>query len=382
MADIPRSSPTGLGAGAGTRFGSGWISGVLGIVFSALAGGGVLCLLFPSWLTTPDARRLYPLDVVRFLIYAFLVAGFGLGTLSVLLRRSKGLGVSALALAAVTTLLGGSTTKVGTLDGGPPGYVGLDWFLLNVLVLSLIFIPMERAFARLRAQPIFRFGWRTDLTHFAMSHLLLQAIVLLTLVPATVLFAWAVWPGLQRAVQAQPLILQFVEIVVVADLAEYVVHRTFHGVPWLWRFHAIHHSAQAMDWLAGSRLHLLDIVVTRGLSFVPLYLLGFSAPALYAYLVFVSFHAVFIHANVRFRFKPIEWLVVTPRFHHWHHADAPEAVDTNFAIHLPVIDRLFGTCYFPDGRWPDAYGIRGDSVPDGWLRQLGWPFRRARPVVS
>ena len=109
----------------------------------------------------------------------------------------------------------------------------------------------------------------------------------------------------------------------VADLAEYVVHRTFHGVPWLWRFHAIHHSAQAMDWLAGSRLHLLDIVVTRGLSFVPLYLLGFSPPALYAYLVFVSFHAVFIHANVRFRFKPIEWLVVTPRFHHWHHADAP-----------------------------------------------------------
>ena len=189
MADIPRSSPTRLGAGAGTRFGSGWISGVLGIVFSALAGGGVLCLLFPSWLTTPDARPLYPLDVVRFLIYAFLVAGFGLGTLSVLLRRSKRLGVSALALAAVTTLLGGSTTKVGTLDGGPPGYVGLDWFLLNVLVLSLIFIPMERAFARLRAQPIFRFGWRTDLTHFAMSHLLLQAIVLLTLVPATVLFA-------------------------------------------------------------------------------------------------------------------------------------------------------------------------------------------------
>src|SRR4030095_16434384 len=132
-----------MGRGAGTRFGSGWISGVRGIVFSALAGGGVLCLLFPSWLTRPVSRPLYPLDVVRFLIYAFLVAGFGLGTLSVLLRRSKVLGVSALALATVTTLLGGSTTKVGALDG-TPAYVGLDWFLLNVLVLSLIFIPMER----------------------------------------------------------------------------------------------------------------------------------------------------------------------------------------------------------------------------------------------
>ena len=155
-----------LGAGAGTRFGSGWISGVLGVVFSALAGGGVLCLLYPSWLTTPNARGFYPLDVVRFLIYAFLAAGFGLGTLSLLLRRSKVLGVSALALATLTTLLGGSAARVGALDD-TPAYVGLDWFLLNVLVLSLIFIPLERVFGRLRTQPIFRFGWRTDLTHFA-----------------------------------------------------------------------------------------------------------------------------------------------------------------------------------------------------------------------
>ncbi len=363
-----------LGRGAGTRFGSGWISGVLAVVFAALAAGGVLCLRFPAVLTMPDARGYYPLDVVRFLIYACLVAGFGLGTLSILLRRSKSLGVSALGLATVATLLGGSRAEIGRL-GDSAVYAGLDWFLLNVLVLALLFVPLERAFGRLREQPIFRPQWRTDLVHFAMSHLLVQATVLLTLAPATLLFAWAVRPALQRAMQAQPLVVQFVEIVVVADLAEYVVHRAFHRVPWLWRFHAIHHSAQAMDWLAGSRLHLLDIVVTRGLSFVPLYLLGFSPPALYAYLVFVSFHAVFIHANVRFRFRPIEWLVVTPRFHHWHHAAAPEAVDRNFAVHLPVIDRLFGTSYFPEGRWPDAYGLDGPPVPDGWVRQLLWPLR-------
>jgi lathosterol oxidase len=369
-------SATGLGRGAGTRFGSGWISGVLAVILAALAAGGVLCLRFPALLTMPDARGYYPLGVVRFLIYACLIAGFGLGTLSALLRRSKALGVSALLVAAVATVLGGSGAEVGSLAASP-AYAGLDWFLLNVLVLALIFVPMERAFARLRTQPIFRAEWRTDLTHFAMSHLLVQVTVLLTLAPATLLFAWAARPGLQRAIQAQPLLVQFVEIVIVADLAEYVVHRAFHRVPWLWRFHAIHHSARAMDWLAGSRLHLVDIVVTRGLSFVPLYVLGFSPPALYAYLVFVSFHAVFIHANVRFRFRPIEWLVVTPRFHHWHHAAAPEAVDRNFAVHLPVIDRLFGTSYFPDGRWPDAYGVAGPPVPDGWLRQLLWPFRLA-----
>jgi len=350
---------------------------VLAVTFAALAGGGVLCLLFPWLLTTPDARGHYPLGVVRFLIYAFLVAGFGLGTLSTLLRRSKRLGLTALALATAATLLGGSTAEVGDA-GGAAGYLGLDWFLLNVLVLALLFVPMERLFARLPAQPIFRSGWRTDLAHFAVSHLLVQITVLLTLAPAALFFAWAVRPALQRAVQSQPLILQVVEIVVVADLAQYVVHRAFHRVPWLWRFHEIHHSARALDWLASARLHLVDIVVTRGLSFVPLYVLGFSAPAVYAYLVFVSFHAVFIHANVRFRFRPLERLLVTPRFHHWHHA-AAEAVDRNFAIHLPVIDRLFGTAYFPDGRWPDAYGLAGDPVPDGWFRQLLSPFRPPSP---
>jgi lathosterol oxidase len=366
----------GLGRGVGTRFGSGWISGVLGVVLSALAAGGVLCLRFPALLTTPDARGYYPLGVVRFLIYACLAAGFGLGTLSILLRRGKALGATALLLATGATLLGGSSAEIGSLEGWRV-YAGLDWFLLDVLVLGLIFVPLERAFGRLREQPIFRPQWRTDLVHFAMSHLLVQATVLLTLAPATLLFAWAVRPALQHAVQAQPLVVQFLEIVLVADLAQYAVHRAFHRVPWLWRFHAIHHSAQAMDWLAGSRLHLLDIVVTRGLSFVPLYLLGFSPPALYAYLLFVAFHAVFIHANVRFRFGVLERVVVTPRFHHWHHARSPEAVDKNFAVHCPWIDRLFGTSHVPDGRWPEAYGVEGAPVPDGWLRQLLWPLRPA-----
>src|SRR5215813_3206611 len=68
-----------------TRFGRGFISGVFAVALSALGLGGVLCLRFPSLLTTPDARALYPLDLVRFLIHLLLVAGFGLGVLSVVL---------------------------------------------------------------------------------------------------------------------------------------------------------------------------------------------------------------------------------------------------------------------------------------------------------
>jgi lathosterol oxidase len=129
-----------------------------------------------------------------------------------------------------------------------------------------------------------------------------------------------------------------------------------------------------MDWLAGSRLHLVDVVVTRATSFVPLFLAGIGGPALVAYLVFVSFQAVFLHANLRFRFGALRWLLATPEFHHWHHAREP--VDKNFAVHLPCIDRIFGTAWLPGG-FPTTYGLAGETVPEGWLRQLRWPFRSA-----
>jgi lathosterol oxidase len=369
---------TGIGRGAGRRFGSGWISGALAVTGGALGLGGVLCLLFPDWLTTPEARAHYPVGLLRALVHAMLVIGVGLGALSAVLRRRKILGLTGLGLATTGALLGGAGVEI---DGAVTGTasLGLDWFLLDLFVLALLFVPLERLFARRADQPIFRAGWTTDLAHFAASHLLVQVTVALTLLPAAVFFRWAVSPPLQKWVAAQPLLLQVVEVVLVADLAQYGVHRAFHAVPWLWRVHAVHHSSRTMDWLAGSRLHLADVVVTRGLSFVPLYVLGFAPAAVYAYLLFVSFHAVFIHANVRFRLRPVEPLLVTPRYHHWHHAAHPEAVDRNFAVHVPAIDWLFGTRHLPADRWPDAYGIAGHPVPADYWRQLTWPFRR-RPA--
>ncbi|HYB41892.1 MAG TPA: sterol desaturase family protein [Candidatus Methylomirabilis sp.] len=356
-----------------TRFGSGWISGVLSVFLGALGLGGVLCLLFPGELTTPQVRDALPVPVARALIHVVLVAGFGLGFLSALLRRRKILGLSGAALATVATLLGG--WKVPLPDSVHSShYLGLDWFLLNLLLMALIFVPIESLFARLKDQGIFRPAWRTDLAHFFVSHLLVQVSVFLTLMPAQVFFGWAVSQRLQQAVAGQPYLLQFLAIVLVADLSEYWIHRAFHRVPLLWRFHAVHHSAEYMDWLAGSRLHLVDIVVTRGLTFVPLFVLGFAKPPIFAYLVFVSFHAVFIHANVNFRFGWLRALIVTPQFHHWHHSAAPEAVDKNFAVHLPWLDRLFGTHLLPGDRWPAQYGIAGHPVPDGYLHQLLYPL--------
>ena len=361
--------------GYDTRFGRGWISGVCAVALAALGAGAVLCLHLPDVLTTPEARAVYPMALIRFLIHLVLVAGFGLGVLSVVLSRRVTLGATAVALTVAAVLLGGSQVEVeGPISSAR--YVGFDWFLLNIFVLALVFVPLEVLWARRPEQGVFRPGWLTDLLHFAVSHLLVQLTVLLTLVPAAVFFRWAVDARVQAAIAAQPFLLQFVEIVLVADLAEYAIHRLFHAVPWLWKFHAVHHSSRALDWLAGSRIHLVDAVITRAVAFVPLYVLGFAPGPVYAYLVFVAFHAVFVHANVRFTFGRLARFIGTPRFHHWHHSAQPEAVDKNFAIHLPIIDRLFGTYYMPEGQWPAAYGIAGDPVPDAYGRQLVYPFTR------
>lgn len=359
------------------RFGTGWISGVLAVVLGVLSVAAVLCLHFPQWLTVPELRSRYPLDLVRLAIDLAILATLALAGLSLLLRRKKALGVAGLALATLALALGAGGVEI-ERPGESAVYIGLDWFVLGVLSTAALFVPLERAFALRREQGPFRRGWLTDTQYFFMSHALVQLMSVLVLAPAVALGDALAVPAMQRAVQSLPLLVQFALCVLLADLAQYWVHRAFHAVPWLWRFHEVHHSAERMDWIAGSRLHLVDVVVTRGLVLLPLIVAGFDQRAVFAYLALVSFHAVFIHANFAPRARWLERWIAMPRFHHWHHAIDKAAVDRNFAVHLPMLDRWFGTHYLPGDAWPQGYGVPGVHAPDGYVRQLVWPLRRRK----
>jgi lathosterol oxidase len=261
---------------------------------------------------------------------------------------------------------------------GSAVYLGLDWFVLGVLSTAAIFVPLERAFPLRPRQGAFRRGWLTDTQYFFTSHALAQVMSVAVLAPAVALGSVLAAAPMESAVQSLPLVVQFALAVLVADLAQYAVHRAFHAVPLLWRFHKVHHSVEAMDWIAGSRLHLVDVIVTRGLVLLALLVAGFDELAVYAYLALVSFHAVFIHANFAPRWGWLERWIAMPRFHHWHHGVEPEARDVNFAVHLPMIDRWFGTHHMPDNRWPEGYGIANERAPEGWAAQFLWPLRRKR----
>jgi lathosterol oxidase len=366
--------------GESVQFGTGWISGVTGIALSGAGLFTVLCIQFPTLFTMPMLREFYPLPIIRALLHIVLVSGLLFGVLSLSLRKRKVFGAVAILFALIAGLLGGSQIQLPGADAlneskSLPS-LSLDWFLLNLMFWCAVFIPLERWFALRREQPVFRHGWRTDLAYFFVSALAVQWVTIVTMKPAQVLFAWVLDEQWRVSIGQQPLWLQIIEILLITDFVQYWAHRAFHRIPFLWRFHAIHHSAERMDWLAGSRLHIVDIVVTRGLSYMPLFALGFADAALLGYGVIVTLQATLIHANVRFEFGPLRYWLVTPQFHHWHHSDQDEALDKNFAVHLPIWDWLFGSYYLPGEQWPASYGVKGEKPPEGFFRQLFWPFKR------
>ncbi|MEY2882214.1 MAG: hypothetical protein RLZZ15_4594 [Verrucomicrobiota bacterium] len=357
------------------RFGSGWLSGVLGL---ALGGGGlllVLALRAPGALSMPELTRLHASGWFRLVLHGVLLAGFTLSALSLALRRDRVLGTVGLTAALLAALLGGS--RATSLAPDPtPLFLGLDFFVLNVLFTGFLFVPVERIFPHRPGQPLFRDEWREDLFYYLVSSLLVQAITFLSFGPARGLASLAALAGLRAWIGALPFAVQFCAIMFLTDLVQYWVHRAFHRVPWLWRFHAVHHSARHMDWMAGARMHFLEILALRGTTVIPMLALGFSAGAMNAYILLVYLYSTFVHANLGWRLAWVEKFLVTPRFHHWHHGLEREAIDVNFAIHFPLLDRLFGTHHLPPEAWPTGYGIDGHPVPRGYVAQLKYPFQR------
>jgi sterol desaturase/sphingolipid hydroxylase (fatty acid hydroxylase superfamily) len=356
------------------RFGSGWISGMLGLVLGAAGLLLVLTLRAPGLFATPEVRALHSDPLFRLALHVVLLAAFALSTLSLVLRKSRVLGTAGVAAALAAAGLGGSRAS-SLLPDATPMFFGLDWFVLNVLLTGILFVPVERLFPQRPDQPLFRDEWREDLFYYFVSSLMVQVLSFLTFAPARSILAFAPLSGVQAWIGALPFLLQFGAIMILTDLMQYAVHRAFHRVPWLWGFHAIHHSARRMDWMASARMHFLEIIALRGATAIPMVVLGFGADAMVGYIFVVYLYSTFVHANLGWRFGSLEKVLVTPRFHHWHHGLEREAVDVNFAVHFPLIDRLFGTHHLPEGRWPSGYGIPA-PVPRGYLGQFRHPFRR------
>lgn len=247
-----------------------------------------------------------------------------------------------------------------------------------LVLLAVIFIPLERL-AALRRQRVARKAVWTDIAYYFLNNLLPGLILAYPLY----YLGWAVHRFLPYhvtlAIAAMPVWLQLFSAFFAAQLGTYWAHRWSHEVPFLWRFHAIHHSAEEMDFLVNSKAHPLDMVFTRLCGFFLIFILGLAqtptqAGDMLPFIIAIvgAYWGFFVHANMRLRFGPLEWLIATPAFHHWHHTRT-EMTDRNYAATLPWLDMLFGTYYMPKKRWPDAYGT-DTPVSTNFAVQLVDPF--------
>ncbi len=255
------------------------------------------------------------------------------------------------------------------------GTVSIDRSGLTLVpVLFLLVVPFEKLVPRHR-QRLRRPGLGTDIVYALTQPLL--GVISITAVFAVGLLSLAWVPGLlvRPLVMLLPAPVRTVVGLALFDLIIYWAHRLSHDVAFLWRFHRVHHSSERMDWLSGIRSHPFDgALLAPPVAF--LIGAGFS-PEFTGVLAIVQIvTGLFLHANVRWRWRWLHRIVITPEFHHWHHADEPPAHSTNHAVFLPVWDIIFGTYYMPPDRRPLRYGLTDPlrPVPSSFLAQLRDPF--------
>ena len=253
--------------------------------------------------------------------------------------------------------------------------------LVSLGVLLAIFLPLELLFQgnkpkRGRVKGIRReFG--TDLL-FALGQFLLWTTPVVAVLVLVMEHSEALpLAGVRATVGAWPFWLQFLAVILLSDVSIYWGHRLSHTVPFLWRFHRVHHTAETVDWIAAYREHPFDNLYTRLIENLPLILLGFPLEALAGFAVFRGLWAIYIHSNVRLEPGPLRYILGSPRLHHWHH-EVDRGGHVNFANLSPLMDIVFGTYHDP-GHMPERYGIRQD-VSHAYVAQLVDPLlpRRAR----
>jgi sterol desaturase/sphingolipid hydroxylase (fatty acid hydroxylase superfamily) len=248
-------------------------------------------------------------------------------------------------------------------------------------ILTVVFVPLERVFA-LHRQRVFRRRFAMDLGFYFLNGFLPKMVL-------TAVFGAIGWvlhllvPEWWRAmIGSLPGMVRLLAAMLVGEIGFYWGHRWSHEIPFLWSFHRVHHSAEEMDWLVNTRAHPVDLVFTRLCGLIPLYVLGLVQPERRVLDVTVSIvlatgiaWGFFIHANLKWRFGPLEHLIASPAFHHWHHT-MDEPLNKNFAPMLPWVDRIFGTHYSPTGTWPDRYGVREAGVREVMAEPGGGPLER------
>lgn len=256
--------------------------------------------------------------------------------------------------------------------------------LVLLFVLAIVSSIFEYFCPSIRNQPKLRRGLGVDIFYWFVTPMVSQVLAMITaaimLLPFYLLLGRSleinsVLAGYGPVAQL-PLWQQGLIVIVLGDFLGYWIHRLDHYNPILWNFHAIHHSAEVVDWLTAVRIHPLNDAFAKGIKAIPIMLLGFSPVGVELYVPILSGYIALIHANISWTYGPFRYVIASPAFHRWHHEMDRKAWGKNYAGLFPIYDVLFGTFYMPRGQQPKEFGISGAPMPESFIGQMLYPFRQ------
>jgi sterol desaturase/sphingolipid hydroxylase (fatty acid hydroxylase superfamily) len=239
-----------------------------------------------------------------------------------------------------------------------------------ILVVWIVGILIwERVAPYRKGLPLFRDGFWVDLVWYTLiqSYFLKILIFDYIIAPLQTHFDWSDW----QFVRHWPVWVQVLFFLFTHDLYIYLFHRFQHANKWLWRTHEAHHSNKEVDFLAGSRSHIVEIIINQTIEFAPIILLGADPAVIPIKALLDAMFGMFIHANIRVKLGSLKYIFNSPHLHLWHHANYQEVFYANFGTKFSFFDYLFGTAYDPEhtpGNLPENWGLYYDYPKDYFLQ--------------
>ncbi|MEM9315108.1 MAG: sterol desaturase family protein [Pseudomonadota bacterium] len=258
-----------------------------------------------------------------------------------------------------------------------------------IVVLGLLFLAAEWLMP-------YRRGWNRpqgDLKNDIISGTVAYGILPIFLKPLYVAMlagatAWvsaraggSLWPS------DWPMAAQVILLLLAGDAGRYWGHRLAHEIPFLWRFHAVHHSARRLWWWNATRQHPVDKAwFTFTELFFPI-LLGVDGTVVALYLGVTAVCGYSQHCNIDLKLGPFYWFFNVVELHRWHHSKEIAESDNNYGNNLIIYDRIFGTCYHPEqqeksSRQVGDIGLLNPDYPQHYLGQLMAPFTKGLDKVQ
>jgi sterol desaturase/sphingolipid hydroxylase (fatty acid hydroxylase superfamily) len=174
--------------------------------------------------------------------------------------------------------------------------------------------------------------------------------------------------------------VQFPIYFILADFVQWSVHVMLHRVPWLWKFHKVHHSVKEMGFAAHLRYHFMETFVYKiALYIFMAWLLNFKLEYAFFMHAFTILVGHLNHANVGWDYGPLRYILNNPKMHIWHHAKympSTHPYGINFGITLSVWDYIFKTDHIPHSGRDIELGFEGiEQYPEGFFELQIKPFK-------